>query len=434
MKPALRSISVLLLVLFLLLIPKVLNAEPLTLKHAVELALAHSTTTGAAAADEQRALASYEEARNQYVPQLVVGSGLGASWGFPLSLEGSAPSILNVNAQSALFNPALREFVRAARTEWKASEIQSKDQRAQAIQDTVLAYMELNKWESLMGRLGEEQAEAAKMEESVNQRVQAGIDSAQSQTQARLASARVRYRMAEAQGAIAILQNRLAHLTGLPAASIGTVGDSIPALPETQKDNGAALEAAGSSPAFQIAQTHADAQALRAKGEHRALWPQVDFAAQYALLAEYNNYSDFYKSFQRHNATVGVSIRFPFFSASQRARARAADAAAVKASKDAEAAKNKVSEETLKLQNSVEQLSAAQEVASLEYQVAQSNLDAVKVRTDSGTATLHALDDARNQASERFHALQSAEFELQRARVGLLRATGGLEDWVGVSK
>jgi outer membrane protein TolC len=66
--------------------------------------------------------------------------------------------------------------------------------------------------------------------------------------------------------------------------------------------------------------------------------------------------------------------------------------------------------------------------------VAQSNLDAVKVRADSGTATLHDLDDARNQASERFHALQSSEFELQRARVRLLRATGGLEDWVGLSK
>ena len=61
-------------------------AEPLPLKHAVELALSH----GAAATDtdEQRAYASYHEARNQYIPQLIVGSGLGKSWGFPLSLEG----------------------------------------------------------------------------------------------------------------------------------------------------------------------------------------------------------------------------------------------------------------------------------------------------------------------------------------------------------
>ena len=86
-------------------------AEPLPLKRAVELALSHSTTTAAANADEQRVIASYREARNQYIPQLVVGSGLGKSWGFPLSLEGAAPSILNVNSQSTIFNPATRDFV-----------------------------------------------------------------------------------------------------------------------------------------------------------------------------------------------------------------------------------------------------------------------------------------------------------------------------------
>src|SRR5271165_3427342 len=111
-------------------------AEPLTLKRAVELALAHSPLAGKASADEQRAYAAMLEARNQYVPQLSVGSGLGDSWGYPLSLEGSAPSLVNITAQSAVFNPALREFVRAAKSEYKASGETSKDRRNKIIQDT----------------------------------------------------------------------------------------------------------------------------------------------------------------------------------------------------------------------------------------------------------------------------------------------------------
>src|SRR5215475_11913476 len=136
-------------VLFLLVGLSVTSlAEPLPLKRAVELALSH----GAAStdSDEQRAFASYHETRNQYIPQFVVGSGLGKSWGFPLSLEGSAPSILNVNSQSAIFNPALREFVHGARSDWQASMYQTKDQRAQVIQDTVLTYAELNHWEQTL--------------------------------------------------------------------------------------------------------------------------------------------------------------------------------------------------------------------------------------------------------------------------------------------
>jgi hypothetical protein len=53
---------------------------------------------------------------------------------------------------------------------------------------------------------------------------------------------------------------------------------------------------------------------------------------------------------------------------------------------------------------------------------------------DSGSATLHELDDARGQANEHYDALQDTNFELQRARISLLRATGELEAWVGVGK
>jgi hypothetical protein len=106
----------------------------------------------------------------------------------------------------------------------------------------------------------------------------------------------------------------------------------------------------------------------------------------------------------------------------------------VRAHKDAEVAKNRVSDETLRLQRSVQQLAAAQEVASLEYQIAQSNLEAIQVRADAGTAGVHDVDDARSQSNERFHALQSANFELERTRIALLRATGELESWIGVSK
>src|SRR5207245_3000197 len=132
---------------------------------------------------------------------------------------------------------------------------------------------------------------------------------------------------------------------------------------------------ADSSPAVQAAVEHARAQYLRAQAEHKALWPSVDFAAQYALLSKFNNYQNYYipskpcttslgeflcvtNSFQQNNATVGLSIRFPIFSASQRSRAQAADADALKAKKQAEAARNQVSEETLRLQRTVARLQA----------------------------------------------------------------------------
>jgi len=414
----------------------ILAAEQLPLKRAVELSLAHSTTMETSHIDEQRAFAAYREVRNQYLPQLAVGSGLGKSYGYPLSLEGSAPSIVNTTAQSALFNPALRDFVRAAKTEWQGTTVQTKDQRNQVIQDTVLSYAELSKWEMLMTHLSRDYEDALKTEQTVNQRILAGVDNPLLRNQARLNAARVYLHISQAQGAIDVLRNRLSQMTGLPAAAIETVPESIPALPEVTQEDNLAAKSAQDNPLIQLADIRASALALRARGEHRAMWPTVDFAAQYALLATFNNYQRYFQpnSFQQNNATVGVEIRFPFFNPSQRAHAQAADASALHARKDVEATKNQVSEQTLKLQRSVAQLAAAQQVVDLEYQIAKSNLDATQTRVDSGGATLHDLDDARSQVNERYDALQDTNFELQRARISLLRATGELEAWVGIQK
>ena len=432
--------------LAVILIPVSMFGEPVPLKRIVELALSHATAAAITAADEQHAAASYRELRDNYIPQVSTGAGLGFSYGFPLALEGSAPSLFNINTQSALLNSSLRDFIRAAKADSAVASLKSKDQRDQIIQDAAQSYAELAKWEQRLAKLQETEAEANKLKTAVEERVKEGIDSELDQTKARLSAARVRLRIAEAQGSADVVREHLSKLTGLPAASIQTDPDSIPAAPAAPPADEPAKDNAATNLSVQAAVEHARAQYLRAQGEHRALWPTVDFAAQYALLSRFNNYQNYYipsrpcttslgeflcvtNKFQQNNATIGVSIRFPLFNASQRARAQAADADALKATKQAEAAKNQVSEQTLRLQRSVAQLQAARDVAQLELEIAQKNVDAVQTRMDNGTANLHDLDDARTQVSERFIALQDVNFNLECSQLGLLRSTGDLEKW-----
>jgi len=426
-----RSHKFLLAALFFL--PASLFAQPVTLQHAVELALKHATGIDIAAADQQHASASYRELRNSYIPQLTAGAGIGWSDGFPLSLEGAAPSLFNVNAQSALINPALKDFIRAAQSDVTVSNLHIKDQRNQIIQDTVLSYAELAKWERRLSGLREAEGAAEQMETAVARRVQEGIDSELDGTKARLSVARVRWRLAEAGGAAEVLRQHLSRLTGLPVADVEIDPESVPALPavkqESNQGEDSLVKTTDANPAVQAAVEHARAQYLRVKGEHKSLWPSVDFAAQYANLADYNNYEAYYKHFQPNNATVGVAIHLPFLNLAQHARVQEAESEAFKAKKEAEAARNQASEETLRLQRSVTQMQAARDVAELEYEIAQKNVEAVRTRMDSATANLHDLDDARTKASERFIAFQDVTFELERSQVELLRSTGDLETW-----
>jgi len=429
--PRLHCINLLALFAAVLMIATRGQAEPLPLERAIRLALAHSTGAAIANADVQRTFASYRELRNNYLPQLIAGSGLGWTYGYPLTIEGSPPALFNVVAQSSVVNPSQRQFLKAAKIEWHASELQDKDQRNAVIQDVALTYAELAKWEARLVRLQQDEVEAQKMEQAVTERLREGVDSAVDLNKAKLIAARVRLHRAEARGSADVLRRHLSTLTGLPVSSIELAPETIPALPPVAEEEDLSKQAIATSPAVRLAEQHSLAEAMRASGEHRALYPSIDFSAQYARFSTFNNYTRYFPigTFQRDNATVGFGIRIPLFNASQRARADAAEAEALKAKKQAEAARNRVAEETLKLQRAAEQLEAAREVAQLEYQLAQSGLEAAQTRVDAKTGTLHELADARVQAAERFLLFQDADFEYQRIRMTLLRATGDLEKW-----
>jgi len=419
-----------LLVTLLLTFTKV-QGEPVPLERAIRLALTHSTTSIISGADIEKAFAAYRDLRNNYIPQIIAGSGLGYTFGYPLTIGGSPPALVNVVAQSSIYNPAERQFLGAAKLDWHASVVQSKDQRNAVIQDVALTYAELAKWESRLQHLHEDEREAQKMQQAVEERMQEGVDSAVDLNKAKLISARVRLHQAEARGNADVLRRHLSTLTGLPVSAIELEPDTIPALPPVAQEEDLSEKAIKSSPAVRLAEEHSMAEALRASGEHRSWLPSIDFSAQYARFSTFNNYTQYFPAhtFQPDNATIGFGLRIPIFNASQRARADGAAAEALKAKKQAEAARNQVAEETLKLQRSAEQLDAAREVAQLEYELAQSALEAAQTKIDAKTGTLHELADARVQAAERFLLFQDADFEYQRVRLSLMRATGDLENW-----
>jgi outer membrane protein TolC len=424
------------LTLLILFFPVSVLAQPVSLRHAVELALQHATGISISAAQQEHETATYHELRNSYIPKLNVGAGIGYTDGFPLGLEGSAPSLANVTVQSALFDLALSDFIRASRDEVKVDTFNTKDQRNKVIQDTTLSYAELAKWERRLSSLREVQGEEEKMQTAVEERVKAGIDTQMDLNKARLSVARVKLRLAEASGAADVLREHLAKLMGIPAASLEIDPDSIPALPAAKPEQDLADKTSDANPAVQAAVEEAHAQYLRVLGEKKSLWPSMDFAAQYANLTTINDYQRFYQphSFQPNNVTIGAAVRFPFFNLAQHARIQEAEADALKAKKQAEAARDSASEETLRLQRSVVQMQDARDVAELEYEIAQQNVEAVKTRAESSTANLHDLDNAENQANERFIALQDIAFELERSQIELMRQTGELEGWATGTK
>ena len=404
-------------------------ADPLRFRTAVDLALQHSGVMGIATVNQWRSQKAYQEVRNHWLPQLTVGSGLGYSLGFPLTLEGSAPAVANFTSQQSLFNLSLKEFLKAAKIDWKATSFDVQDKREEVILDAALSYAQLVNLTGKLATLAEAQAAAEKAQFMTEQRLQEGVDSKLDVTKSQLAGARIRLRIADAQGQADVLREHLAKLTGLTPAEIQPDPDSMPQLPFTSQEDNLAARAVANSPVVKLAEQKTEAAAARAKGEHRATLPFADLASQYAYLARFNGYDQYFIKYTSNNLAAGLNIKFPFFNPVQKARAAQADADTIVAHKQADLTRNQVGENALKLQRSLRQLQAARDVAKLEWQVSQGDLDAAQARTQTGNGSTRDVQIARLEVNDKYAAYLDAEFELTRAGLQLLRLTGELENW-----
>jgi outer membrane protein TolC len=361
---------------------------------------------------------------------MTVGSALGYSQGFPLSLEGSAPSLFNVTIQEFVFNSAQREYVKAAKSDAGATEAQNTNRRNDVIAETAMDYMQLDLLDSSLSVQNEQQATAAKFQDIVNQRVQEGLDSQVDLTRARLAVARTRLDIAQTLAAADELRLRLSQLTGLPVDAIHTSPETIPELPAVSQDDDLSSPREANA-LVKFAEETARAKEFRARAERKLLLPTIDLAGQYAVLARFNNYDKFFQpnSFQRNNLSIGVIIRFPFLNPPLRAAANVAKFDAMKANQEARKIKEQVGTETLKMQRTVQQASAARDVAQLEHELSQADVEAVQAKIEEGSATLKDEQNARVTQHQRYTAYLSSSFDLDKAQVQLLRQTGDLEGW-----
>jgi hypothetical protein len=81
------------------------------------------------------------------------------------------------------------------------------------------------------------------------------------------------------------------------------------------------------------------------------------------------------------------------------------------------------------MQRSVQELSAARDVAMLEHQLAQADIEAAQAKVESGTASIKDEQNARVAEHQRYAVYLGSTFDLDKAQIQLLRQTGQLETW-----
>ena len=403
----------------------------ISLYTAVDLAMRNNSKIHAAEADVVKAQAGLAQTKDIYIPNLMFGSSVGKFYGFPVG----TPTLFNLTSQSLLFNFSQRDYIRSARAEVLASQLSLKQAQQDIEEDTALAYLDLDRAVKQQRALAEQLGYVDKLVEIVQARLDAGLEDKTELTRTRLNAANIGLKQIRNEGEIASLRDHLARATGLPVASLITEPDSVP-LPPPGSVNASSITNVQPGVAAAFADAHGKLET--AFGDAKQLYhPEVTFFAQYNYFSSIYNYSTYYNHFQASNESIGIQINFPMFDANRRAHARQSSAEAFRLENNARVARDQAAEGNLKLQHGYREQLAQIEVAKLQQELAQDQLDVVLLQLKSGQGrpgapapTPKDEQNARIEERQRYMDLLDMNFSLARTQLDLLKAGGNLEDWI----
>jgi len=414
-------------------------AAQVSLSTIVDLAQRNSSAVSLAQADVNKATAVLSESKDVFVPSVLFSTGLPV---FPeIGFTGTPPSIWTGSVQSLVFSVPQKHYIDAARLGLKAAAASLKDAREQVALDASTAYIELDTIERGLEAARQQEEHAGRLVAIAQQRAEAGVDPLSDLLQARLTAAQIKLKRERLEARGGMLAAQLSSLTGLPADTVKPVHASIPEIPAVRAD-----EPARGLPGIEAAELSARSRRLSAKGDNEFNFlPQMTFGAQYLRNTTIlNNVNSFFsRPLPANNFSSGIAIQVPLFDMGHRAKARESSAEALRATVEAEQAKRQNEVQIAELTGSLRELDTLAEIADLKQQIANEQLKTVLTELEVGNGagpgaspqlTPKAEQLARIDERERFGESLSAGFELAKARLGLLRALGHMQDWLNELK
>jgi outer membrane protein TolC len=405
---------------------------------AVDLALRGNPKVLAAQTDVAKARAALDAARDAYIPTLTATGGYGGSTGVPLGV----PTVFGLSSNSLLFNFSQRDNLRAAEAALHAANLTLKDVRDQVAEDVVVTYLQLDNAQQRQAVMAEELAYANRLVTIVQDRLDAGDDTRIELLRARRTAKQIELQQLQLDDEASALGDHLDRLIGLPGNHLKTVADSIPALPAIQTLQDTAQQPGkGDSYGIEAAFANAHSKQELAFGEARYRFrPQLELSASYSRISNSGtDFTDYYPSFigkSQNSASIGFQIQIPLLDRRHEATARQDAADAAHAYYDALDQRNLFREGRLKLQRSALELQARAELAALDRDLAQEDINTILIQLsgpgDSSKPMLTPKDEQNARLQERSRTLDllNTQSSLSQAQVNLMRQTGQLDSWL----
>ncbi|HZT31471.1 MAG TPA: TolC family protein [Bryobacteraceae bacterium] len=415
---------------FILLFAAGLQAEvhTLSLPQAVARALEQNPDILLARLDERKAQEAVRIARDPFTPRINVGSGLAYSSGFPMSIEGSAPSVFQAQAAQYLFNRPQSYVVAQAKETARGASIATAAKRDEVAFRIVSLYLDAERAARVQETARKELASLEKVAQSVGSRVEGGYElpivakrAAYNVARARLALENLSEQQEMAQTSLAVALGYSAEDRVEPSQEERTPIQ----LPSSEEN--AIEQAVHSSAVLRQLESQIAAKGLDIRGARSARLPRVDLVAQYGLFAKFNHYEDYFRTFQRNNGQLGVSLQIPLLTGpGVSAQTAQSEAEIARLRLQMTGTRNQIMIETRQAFRDIRRTELARDAARADLEVAREQVSVNLALAQEGRLTLRELEESRVAESDKWIAFYDAQYAVERARWALLRNTGDL--------
>jgi outer membrane protein len=404
------------------------EVHTITLRQAVKRALQQNPDVAMARLDEIKAEQAVRLQRDPFTPRVYFGSGLAYTSGFPLSIDGAAPSVLQGRAAQYIFNRQQSYQVASAREQVRGANLAVAAKKDEVAYRTASLYLDAERAGRAAGMARQEVDSLEKVLAAVHSRVDEGRELPIESKRAELDLARARQAADGLDGDRETAETALALVLGWSADDrVRPAAEErpVPALPESE--DAAIAHAWESSHELRHLESEVVAKELDTRAAKAARLPRIDLVAEYGLFATFNHYEDYFKSFQRNNGEIGISFSVPLLPGpGVSAAAAQAGADEAKLRIQWSAARNRIAANTRKAYREIRKADAAREVARLDLDLAREQLSVNLALLHEGRLALRQVEESRVAESSKWVAFYDAQYTLERARWDLARETGDL--------
>ena len=401
----------------------------ITLREAIRLAARQSPEWRLGQLEIEQADRDAALVRAERTPQLFAGSGLGYTDGIPQSIAGAAPSIAQVTAMQPLFDAGRKQRIRQARQLSVAAAHSAEAKRANAVHRAGALYLDMELAARSIELLERQLDHFRRIEDATAARVEEGREIPAALTRARLDGARAAERLRAAQAQFDLLEADLRRRLDLePDVRLRPVADDSLQPVDLPGDRAEAQRrAVENHPDIAALEARLRAKDFQRKTAARGRYPKLDLVAQYALLAKFNNYDEFFNRFQSHNWQAGISFQAPLFAgkgvAERVAKARL-EARSLEIQRKVRQADIEL--ESLRAYENVREAESRTKLARLELDYARENLGVLLAQFEEGRLAVDPVERARVIESAAWRRLYESRYAFAKAKLALLHATGDL--------